>query len=86
MNPAGFHEATVKFTGQGVITATSEVIDDAWNPLHVQLEGPWVHLVKDSSTPTATVHTVPAEAIQAITWEWPSTPSTHRARETAEDS
>ncbi|MEU9045684.1 universal stress protein [Kitasatospora sp. NPDC048343] len=29
MNPEGFHEATVKFTDQGVITATSEVIDDA---------------------------------------------------------
>ncbi|MGW7446598.1 hypothetical protein [Kitasatospora sp. NPDC054795] len=53
MNPDGFHEATVKFTGQGVITATSEVIDDAWNPLHVQLDGTWVHLVKDNTAPAA---------------------------------
>ncbi|WP_354637277.1 hypothetical protein [Kitasatospora camelliae] len=86
MNPDGFHEATVKFTGQGAITATNEVIDDAWNPLHLQLDGPWVHLVKDDTAPTATVHTVPREAIQAITWDWSSTPSTHRVGRTAADS
>lgn len=79
MNREGFHEATVKFAAQGVITAGSEVIDDAWNPLYVQLAGPWVHLVRDRTEPTLTVYTVPREAIEAITWEWGYTPPADRA-------
>jgi len=68
MDQRAFVKATVEFVGPGVVVG-DEVIDGDWNPVYVQLEGPWVHIVRDNTGPTTTVYTVPQGAIQAITWE-----------------
>lgn len=69
MEPDGFVKATVKLAHDVDLGGPSK-LSSSESSFYAQLEGEWVHLVRDSDAQRGevTVFTVPQSAIKSITW------------------